>query len=84
MTYLSAPASWPLIRVSADELSSKNCFWLSWDMGIEVVGKTSDGRDYEIVTPTSCVPHLRCVALGVNFAYDPTTPTEEDASTYGV
>lgn len=36
------------------------------------------------MTSKSCVPRLEDVALGVNFGYDPTTPTQKEISFYGV
>ncbi len=61
-----------------------NCSkWLNSEPGINVVGKTEDGKAYEIVIHISYVQWLFFWGHEKCLDYDPTAPIREDILAYG-
>ena len=56
--------------------------WFNSEPGINVVGKTEDGKAYEIVIHVSYVQWLFFLGYEICLDYDPTAPIREDILVY--
>lgn len=76
--------SWKLICVPADQIETSCSKWFDSEPGIDVVGKTEDGKAYEIVINASYVQWLFFLGYEICLDYDPTAPIKEDILVHGV
>ena len=77
---------WKLVHVPADQIESSKSKWYKTKLepGIIVGGTSNDGGSYEVAVHTSYFPWLSFHGLELDLDYNPTTPTDEDKSIYGV